>query len=161
VVAGLATLVAALLLTILLAGRATPSPNTSAIAGAEAWAMIEHLFHVDAGTPGTSGGVLPDVPATPPSIAAGDFPVAQLPRAAVVAPAGDRFAAIDRRAQAPKPVTTGAPPPAPVVVAPPVASAPAPAPAPLPVPAPVAPAASLLDAVTSLVAHLLGLLTGG
>jgi hypothetical protein len=160
VVAGLATLVAALLLTVLLAGRATPSPNTSAIAGAEAWAMIEHLFHADAGTPGTSGGVLPDVPATPPSIAAGDSAVAQLPRAAAVAPAGDRFAAIDRHAQAPRPATTAAPRPAPVV-APPVASAPAPAPAPLPVPAPVAPAASLLDAVTSLVAHLLGLLTGG
>jgi hypothetical protein len=162
VIAGLGSLMVALLAVILLAGHTTPSPNASAIAGAEAWAMVEHLFHLDAGAPGTSfEGTLPVAPSTPPSIPAGGSTVAQLPRAVALAPAGDRFAAIDRHAHAPAPAGTAATPPAPVVVAPPVASAPAPAPVPVPAPAPVAPASSLLDAVTSLVAGLLGLLTGG
>jgi hypothetical protein len=164
VIAGIATLVTALLLVTLLGGRPTPNPRTSAIAGAEAWAMVEHLFHVDANTPGMlSSGTTSPVPTTPPSIAAGGSSVAQLPPAAALTPAGGRFAAIDRHAQAPKPAPApaAAPPPAPVVVAPPVVSAPAPNPAPLPAPVPVLPAPSLLGAVTSLLASLLGLLTGG
>src|SRR5207245_2401512 len=84
VVAGLASLLVALVLVVGFAGRPTPSPTASAAAGAQAWAMIDHLFHVD-----------------------------------------------------------GRPP------------------APVPAPAPLDPVSSLLDAVTSLVSGLLGLLGGG
>ena len=157
VLAGLASLVVALVVIVAFAGRPAPGPGASAAAGAQAWAMIDHLFHVDGRVPGTSaGGPAAASPTTPAAPAPGPV-VAKLPAAA--APANedaDRVAAIDRHATAPRTLPTAAP--APVVVAPPVVAPPA---APAPAPAPLGPVSSLLDAVTSLVNGLLGILTGG
>ena len=163
VLAGFASLVAALVVIVAFAGRPAPSTTASAAAGAQAWAMIDRLFHVDGRVPGTSaGGPAPASPARPAAPAPGAV-VAELPPAAAPSSeGGDRFGAIDRRATAPRTLPTPAATPAPVVVAPPVVAPPAaPAPAPAPTPAPLGPVSSLLDAVTSLVSGLLGILTGG
>ena len=132
VVAGLASLLVALVLVVGFAGRPTPSPTASAAAGAQAWAMIDHLFHVDGRAPGTSSGG-PAASAPPPPTQPAPAPaaaVAQLPPAAAPAEDGGRFAAIDRHASAPRPLPAAAATPAPVVVAPPVAAPPAPVPGP-------------------------------
>jgi hypothetical protein len=157
VVVGLVSLLAALLvITTLVPARPAPTPLASAAAGAQVWAMIEHLFHHDPPTAGAPpSGSVPVALSAPPASDPGGPVVAQLPPAAVVTPGG--VAAIDRRAQAPRQAPTAAPPPAPVVAAPRV-DLPA---APLPAPVPVVPAPSLLVTVTSLVANLVGLLTGG
>jgi hypothetical protein len=156
VVAGLATLVAALLVITLVTARSAPSPDARAVAGAQTWAMIERLLHRDAPSTGAiPGGSTPAAPPAPASTNPGDPVVAQPPPAAVVTPG--RIAAIDRRPLVPRQAPT-APPPSPGVVVPPRTAASA---APLPAPAPVAPAPSLLSTVTSLVATLLGLLIGG
>jgi hypothetical protein len=157
VAAGLASMLVALVVITVLAARPASSPTASA-AGAEAWSVVERLFHVDGRVPGVSSNwPAPATPTAPPAPAS-DAAVAQLPTAAP-AHDGGRVAAIDRHAVAPRPAPPAPPPPAPVVLAPPVAAAPAPTtPAPLPAPAPLGPVSSLLDAVTSLVNGLRGLL---
>jgi hypothetical protein len=160
VVAGVASLLAALVLITVISTRSAPAPRATAAAGEQAWAVIEHLFHVEGPIPGTSvRSPGPPSPAAPPAAAPGPV-VAQLPPAPA-SPDGGRFAAIDRHATAPRIPPTAAPTPAPVIVPPPLASGPAPTPAPLPAPAPLGPVSALLDAVTSLVSGLLGLLGGG
>jgi hypothetical protein len=155
VVAGLASLAAALVVITLVPARPAPSPRTPATA-TQVWGMIEHLFDHDvpaAGTPasGSTPAALPAPPASDP----GGSGVAQLPPAAEVTPG--RVPVVDRRVHAPRQAPTAPPAPAPVVLAPRV-DLPA---TPPPAPAPALPAPSLLDTLTSLVANLLGLLTGG
>jgi hypothetical protein len=155
VVAGLVSLVAALVVITLVSVRPAPSPRAPAT-GTPVWAMIEHLFDHDVPIAGASAsGSTPAALPAPPASEPGGPVVAQLPPAAVVTPG--RVAPIDRRIQAPRQHPTAAPAPAPVVLAPPV-DLPA---TPLPAPAPGEPAPSLLGTVISLVANLLGLLTGG
>jgi hypothetical protein len=147
--------VAALVVITLVPAHPAPSPRTPAT-GTQTWAMIEHLFDHDvpaAGAP-PSGRTPAALPAPPASDQGGSV-VAQLPSAAEVTPG--RVAVIDRRVHAPRQAPTAAPAPAPVVLAPRV-DLPA---TPPPAPAPAVPAPSLLDILTSLVANLLGLLTGG
>ncbi len=154
VAAGLACLVAALAVVTVIAMRpAAGDPAATARAGEQAWAMIEHLFHVGFPAPGLPvyGGVhiIPPAPDKAPPSSNGGSAVAQAPAAP------GRAVPIERHA-APKPAAPAAPAPAPVAVAPPVVAAPAPPPAPAPAPAP-----GLLEEVGALLSGLLGLLTGG